>query len=50
VKNDQLRREELRQQELRPRPADARWTWRKIAILAAFLLAALLLLLFDLDR
>jgi hypothetical protein len=49
VKNNELQREELRQ-ELRPRPADARWTWPKIAIIAAFLLAALLLLLFDLDR
>jgi hypothetical protein len=50
VRNNELQREELRQQELRPKPAGARWTWPKIAIIAAFLLAALLLLLFDLDR
>jgi hypothetical protein len=37
-------------EELRPRPTDAHWTWLKLAIVIAFLLAMAMLLLCDFER
>jgi hypothetical protein len=38
------------EEEVRPRRADALWTWRKIAVLVASLLAMAILLLWDFER
>ena len=38
------------EQEARPRPTDAHWTWPKIAIVAITLLAMAALLLLDLEK
>jgi hypothetical protein len=38
------------EEELRPRREDARWTWPKIAIIVASLLAMAILLLCDFER
>jgi hypothetical protein len=38
------------EEELRPRPRDAQWTWFKIAMVVASLLAMAVLLLWDLER
>jgi hypothetical protein len=38
------------EEELRPRPRDAQWSWFKIAMVVASLLAMAVLLLWDLER